>query len=157
VPTFTGFPTGATAATYDHTFDMNLASSYNPMFVTANGGTVPTARNALLTGMLAGRSYLNIHSMQFMGGEMRGFLLMPVDLSIKPDADTPVPINAKSHGKIPVAILSTSTFDAVTTIDTASLTFGPTGDEHSLAFCNTEGEDVNGDGRLDLVCHFETE
>ena len=116
-----------------------------------------TARNTLLAGMMAGRSYLNIHSQQFGGGEMRGFLLMPVDISIKPDADTPVPINAKSHGKIPVAILSTSTFDAVTTVDTNSITFGRTGNEDSLAFCNTNGEDVNGDGRLDLVCHFETD
>jgi hypothetical protein len=31
---------------------------------------------------------------------------------------------------------------------------GRTGDEASLAFCNTNGEDVNSDGLLDLVCHF---
>ncbi len=38
----------------------------------------------------------------------------------------------------------------------ASLTFGRTGNELSLAFCNPGGEDVNGDGLLDLVCHFDT-
>jgi len=37
-----------------------------------------------------------------------------------------------------------------------TLTFGATGKERSLAFCNPNGEDVNGDGRLDLVCHFTT-
>jgi hypothetical protein len=34
------------------------------------------------------------------------------------------------------------------------LTFGRTGDEGSLAFCGEIAEDVNSDGRLDLVCHF---
>src|SRR6266404_6997744 len=51
VPTFTGFPLGVTSGTYDHTFDMSLASSYNPAFVTANGGTVVSAEAALLGGL----------------------------------------------------------------------------------------------------------
>jgi hypothetical protein len=91
------------------------------------------------------------------GGEIRGFLAIPVDISIKADATPPVPINAGSNGKIPVAILSTPTFNAVTTVDPGSLTFGKTGNEPSLAFCNTGGEDVNGDGLPDLVCHFQTQ
>ncbi|HEU0139431.1 MAG TPA: hypothetical protein VFQ79_06970 [Bryobacteraceae bacterium] len=41
-------------------------------------------------------------------------------------------------------------------VDSTSLTFGSTGRERSLAFCNPNGEDVNGDGRLDLMCHFNT-
>ena len=56
-----------------------------------------------------------------------------------------------------MAILSTSSFNAVTAVDTTSLTFGRTGSEHSLGFCNAGGQDVNGDGLPDLVCHFETE
>ena len=32
-----------------------------------------------------------------------------------------------------------------------------TGGEHSLGFCNRGGEDINGDGLPDLVCHFETQ
>jgi hypothetical protein len=39
---------------------------------------------------------------------------------------------------------------------TTSLTFGRTGDETSLDFCNSTLEDVNGDGLLDVVCHFNT-
>lgn len=31
------------------------------------------------------------------------------------------------------------------------------GDELSSAFCNKSPEDVNGYGRQDLVCHFETQ
>jgi hypothetical protein len=37
------------------------------------------------------------------------------------------------------------------------LTFGRTGDEPSLAGCSSEREDVNKDGRPDLVCHFTTQ
>ena len=33
-PTFTGFPGGVTAGTYDHTFNMLDAASYNPAFIT---------------------------------------------------------------------------------------------------------------------------
>jgi hypothetical protein len=58
---------------------------------------------------------------------------------------------------IPVAILSTPEFDAPTMVDRASLTFGSTGDEPSLASCNRSGSDVNSDGLLDLVCHFQTQ
>ncbi|HSM72312.1 MAG TPA: hypothetical protein VK851_12280, partial [Anaerolineales bacterium] len=75
---------------------------------------------------------------------------------IKPGSDTN-PINPNSRGKIPVAILSTADFDAPAMVDASSLTVGPTGDESSLAFCNDGPEDVNGDGLLDLVCHFHTQ
>jgi hypothetical protein len=74
-PSFEGFPVGATFGSYDHTFDMTLASSYNAAFITNNGGTVSTALSALLAGADAGRSYLNIHSSFASGGEIRGFLV----------------------------------------------------------------------------------
>src|SRR5581483_3839671 len=32
-PTFTGFPSGVTSGTYDNTFDLLQASSYNPAFI----------------------------------------------------------------------------------------------------------------------------
>jgi hypothetical protein len=87
VPTFTGFPSGVTAGTYDRVFDMTLASSYNPAYITANGGSPASAFAALKTAMDNGRSYLNIHSSTFPGGEIRGFLLIcpTVNVSI-PDA-----------------------------------------------------------------------
>jgi hypothetical protein len=155
-PTFTGFPGGVKSGTYSHMFNMLDPGSYNPAFVTAHGGTAAGAEAALLGGMLAGQTYLNIHTTMFGSGEIRGFLVTPVDISIKPGS-SPSPINPKSHGTTPVAILSTSTFNAVTSVDPTTLTFGRTGTEQSLAFCNTGGEDVNGDGLLDLVCHFQTQ
>ena len=82
VPTFTGFPTGVTSGTYDHTFDLLDLSSYNPAFVTANGGTAASAEAVLIAGMIAGKAYLNIHSTTFRGGEIRGFLLVPEPASL---------------------------------------------------------------------------
>lgn len=79
-----------------------------------------------------------------------------VDIDIKPGSD-PNGINTKSRGTIPVAILSTPDFDAPNQVDKTLLTFGRTGDELSLAKCTKSAEDVNGDGLLDLVCHFNTQ
>lgn len=73
-PTFAGFPIGVTSGTYDHTFDMTLASSFNPAFVTAHGGVVSVALADLLAGLDAGKTYFNIHTSTFTGGEIRGFL-----------------------------------------------------------------------------------
>jgi hypothetical protein len=72
-PTFTGFPLGVTSGTYDHTFDLTLASSYNPAFVTAQGG-LAGAEAALENALVAGETYLNIHTTNFPNGEIRGFL-----------------------------------------------------------------------------------
>lgn len=74
LPTFTGFPIGVTSGTYFHVFDTTLASTYNPAFVTAHGGTVAQAEADLLAGMISGQSYLNIHTNLFPGGEIRGVL-----------------------------------------------------------------------------------
>ena len=71
-PTFTGFPLGVTSGTYMTTLDLTQASSYNPVFVTNNGGTVASAEATLLAGLAAD---LNIHSSVVPGGEIRGFLI----------------------------------------------------------------------------------
>jgi hypothetical protein len=86
-PTFTGFPSGVTVGTYDHTFNMLLSTSYNASYITNNGGTAATAWVALRAAISTGKSYHNIHSTLFPGGEIRGFLnLCPtINISI-PDA-----------------------------------------------------------------------
>lgn len=73
-PTFPGFPTGVTSGTYNQTFDMTQAGSYRAGFITANGGTVSSALNALLAGIDSGQAYFNIHTSNFAAGEIRGFL-----------------------------------------------------------------------------------
>lgn len=74
VPTFPGFPLGVTTGTYLQTFDLTLASTYNPAFITAHGGTVSGAQAAFVAGLLNGQTYFNIHTSQFPGGEIRGQL-----------------------------------------------------------------------------------
>jgi hypothetical protein len=74
VPTFPGFPLGVTTGTYLQTFDLTVASTYNPAFITAHGGTVAGAQAAFIAGLLNGQTYLNIHTSQFQGGEIRGQL-----------------------------------------------------------------------------------
>src|ERR1039458_9393769 len=74
-PYFAGFPIGVTSGTYMNTLDLTLASSYNPAYITANGGTTAGAEAALAAAIAAGESYLNIHTSAFPGGEIRGFLV----------------------------------------------------------------------------------
>ncbi len=74
-PSFPGFPHGGTSGTYDMTFDMTLASSYNPAFITASGGTVGQAFNRLVFALENGQAYLNVHTNMFPGGEIRGFYI----------------------------------------------------------------------------------
>lgn len=76
LPSFVGFPLGVTSGSYDHTFDMALASTWNPSYVTANGGTVATASATFITKLEEGKGYLNIHTSTFGGGEIRANLVM---------------------------------------------------------------------------------
>ena len=74
VPRFVGFLTGVTAGSYFHVFDMTLASSFNPSYVAAHGGTAGSAEAALAQAAFDGKAYLNIHTSFRPGGEIRGFL-----------------------------------------------------------------------------------
>lgn len=78
LPSFVGFPPDVTSGTFDGLFDLTLASSWNPAFVTANGG-LAGAEGALFASLNDGRAYLNVHSSFAPGGEIRG------DLSLIPE------------------------------------------------------------------------
>lgn len=80
--------------------------------------------------------------------------VLPINIEIKPGSSDVPPINPKAKGSIPVALLSAADFNALQ-VDRQTLTFGETGNEASLLRCDKDGTDVNGDGRLDLVCHFD--
>jgi len=82
---------------------------------------------------------------------------IPIVIDIKPGDDGPNPINLKSKGKVPVAILSTETFDA-TTLDIESIVFAGAGvNVKNNGALHASFEDVNADGLLDLVLHFNTQ
>ena len=71
VPSFPGFPVGVTAGTYDQTFNMLDASSYNPAFISANGGTAASAFDAFVDGLNNGTAYANIHTEMFQAGDRK--------------------------------------------------------------------------------------
>lgn len=75
-PTFPGFPLGVTSGSYDVILDTTQASTWNPAFIAANGGTPLGAEAAFAAGLAAGQAYLNIHTSAFPGGEIRGFLAL---------------------------------------------------------------------------------
>src|SRR6266478_8182806 len=75
VPAFLGFPLGVTSGNYSSAlFDLTTAAIYNPAFVTLEGG-IPQAEAALIAGIENGETYFNIHTVNFGGGEIRGFLV----------------------------------------------------------------------------------
>jgi hypothetical protein len=79
--------------------------------------------------------------------------VVPIEIDIKPGSDAN-PINLKSKGVIPVAILMTEDFDALT-VDADSVRFGP--EEADKRHKRAHVEDVDGDGYLDLLFHFRTQ
>lgn len=66
------FPT-TSSGVYNKTFDLTDAATFNAGFLSANGGTASGAAAALLAGLQQDKSYLNIHTNVFPGGEIRGF------------------------------------------------------------------------------------
>ena len=76
------------------------------------------------------------------------------------DIDLPNAVNPKANGTLPVTVLSTAEFDAER-IDPSTATLGDgTGSETPVAIKNNgtlhaSFEDANGDGRRDLVLHFD--
>jgi hypothetical protein len=78
-PTFAGFPVGVKFGTYSTILDLLAASTYRAGFITANGNSVPGARNAFLAALADNKAYLNIHTAgTFSSGEIRGFFVQQV-------------------------------------------------------------------------------
>lgn len=77
-PSFVDFPFGVTSGTYNHVFDLTDPASWNAAFINNNGVTAASAEAVLLSGLDASRAYLNIHTLAFTGGEIRGFLVRSV-------------------------------------------------------------------------------
>jgi CHRD domain len=87
IPSFPGFPSGlgVTAGTYNHLFDLTVDTTYNlpnvpPGNMNPNpflGTSAATAEPVFVNALLAGETYLNIHSTAFPNGEIRGFLVVP--------------------------------------------------------------------------------
>lgn len=76
-----------------------------------------------------------------------------VVIDIKPGS-FPNSINPRSQGVIPVAILTTGTFDAAA-VDAATVRFGATGTEAVPRHAALK--DVDGDGDINMILHFDTQ
>jgi len=85
-------------------------------------------------------------------------LVIPVDIDIKPGGD-PNSISLGSGGVIPVAVLTTSDFDA-TTVDPSTVCFGDAEAPAERDCSEKDGrghlEDADADGDQDMVLHYET-
>jgi hypothetical protein len=119
-------------------------SSYPRKFAATGGGTTSTS----LSGSNANGDY----TLVITGVTVP---LLQINIDIKPGSGDVAPINPKSRGKVPVALLGANDF-SVDEVDLTSLTFGHGGNEPSLSKCGTPS-DVNGDLFPDLVCHFENQ
>ena len=90
VPAFPNFPLGVRSGTDDFVLDLSSASAYNPAFVTAQGG-LANAKTAFIAGLIAGETYLNIHTTTSPGGEIRGFVTPSVSNAVDPYWMRPLP------------------------------------------------------------------
>jgi hypothetical protein len=100
-----------------------------------------------------GLSETDLISMGFPTELIVGLLELQVQMDIIPGSD-PNSINPKSRGIIPVAILTTPSFEA-TTVDPMSVAFGPDGATESHGKGHIE--DADNDGDMDMVLHFKTQ
>ncbi len=86
---------------------------------------------------------------------------IPVDIDIKPGSD-PNSINTRTKGVIPVAILTTASFDAAE-VAPGTVTLGDDDGDDTRVATRKNGSlranlaDVDGDGDLDMILHFDTQ
>jgi len=93
-------------------------------------------------------------------------VLYEVDVAVKPGGRGAKPINPRSRGLLPVAVLTDSEFDPVATADRSTIRFGDPDDVGFTGSGNPTGgasvahgghvEDVDNDGDDDLMLHFPT-
>jgi hypothetical protein len=111
----------------------------------------PASENHLTIGLNGNFGWNDEGCSPTLYGYLVEYDALIVGIDIKPGSATN-PINLDAPGKVPVAILTSATFDAAT-VDRTSITFGRYGTE--AAAVTTTLTDVNGDKRKDLVCQFE--
>jgi Concanavalin A-like lectin/glucanases superfamily len=134
-----------------------------PEFMDLNAGDLLFGANALQGGRLNGLiDEVALYDRALPATEIQAvFLAGPggkckattVVIDVKPDG-FPNSVNPRSRGVIPVAIRTTSTFDALT-VNPFTVRFGRTGTEAAPAHVGLAG--VDRDHETDLILHFETQ
>lgn len=130
----------------------NIVSTHNFMFAPNTVAFVGFDSTTLIRSVLLTLPGGDVQDVGISAIEL-GRVLAPatVALDIKPGG-FPNSINLKSNGVIPVAVLTTPTFNAAS-IDVGTVRFGSTGTE--AAPKQSALEDVDRDGDLDRVFHFK--
>jgi uncharacterized delta-60 repeat protein len=151
----------ATFALARYNVDGSLDSSFGigGKVTTSFGGAFGDVANALVLqpdGKIVAAGTDEATSWDFALARYEGTAVIRVAIDIKPGSTTN-PIKLSSTGRIPIAILSSSSFDA-TTVDPASVCFGDAQApaQRDCTVAHSSLEDVNADGRLDLLLLFET-
>ena len=136
----------------------SLDSSPSPVDATCNWWGNASGPSGVGPGTGDAVSANVTYSPWLLGSYPGGFCGIEVDIDIKPGS-FPNSINLKSKGVIPVAILGSAIFD-VTDVDVTTLVFAGASPAHDLndpLVYADHLQDVNGDGFMDLVCHFRTQ
>jgi hypothetical protein len=130
---------------------------YNGLALKSDGSLVAWGVNYYgETDVPAGNDFVAIAGGQWHGLAIQAPEIIPVVIDIKPGSDRN-PINLKSNGVLPVAILSTSMLDAKQ-VDISTLLFGDplliADGKSPVSPLRGNYEDVNYDGLADLTLKF---
>jgi hypothetical protein len=143
--------------------DLGIGFAWTDNFNGTTGG-IATTKNNLPVDIDSGEGGITVLSVQnttnydYNGVTVTTINGVPVSsltavIEINPPSLAPASVNPGKKGVIPVAIITTASFNAIS-VDVRSVRFGPN------AASNTSPatlEDVNGDGALDLVLHFKSQ
>ena len=78
-PVAIGFmPSSTISGSLSSVFDLTSMSTYSAGFLSSYGGTAASARSAFLAGLTSGQTYLNIHTSNNPGGEIRAQVMAAV-------------------------------------------------------------------------------
>lgn len=72
-----GFPVGVREGNYSATLQLAENWTYDPAFLDSTGGTAKSGFLTIVNALDAGTAYVNIHTVAFPNGEIRGFLVAP--------------------------------------------------------------------------------
>jgi hypothetical protein len=141
---FPNFP-AATSGGYINSFDLSLAGTYNPAFITAHGGTVDSAKAAFITALKTGQTYVNIHDATFPGGEIRGQLAATNTHDFNVDGKSDI-LWRHATGQVAVWLLNGASV----------IGGGSPGSADPNAWHIVGQRDFNGDGKADILWRNST-